>query len=438
MKVNNLFKNITFLTLIAGSISFVSAYLIQEFGFKEIVLSSSFFEIIILLKEVFLQLLKMMIGPIVFFSIIGGIISIGNKEKLQTTGKIAFAYYLTTTFIAILIGLFVVLFIHPWENYSPLIKENSQISKQKISESKNYNLNKSKIKKVQKESDSFINVIKKFTSKCFVNPFSALTNLNILGIVFNAFLFGCALILTSKRSDHIKHIINDINQVINKILSWIIKFSPIGVFAIIFEFKLKLNSNIFEVLISFSLVVVMATLVHGVIILPGITYLITKIKPKDLFPKLMKPILIAFSTSSSSATLPVSLEVCDNELKIDRGVSGFILPLGATMNMDGTALFEGIAAVFLAYMYGVDITGLSIFSIFLMAMVSSIGAPGMPSGSMAGMQIVLLSIGVPLEGIAILLIVEKPLDTIRTAVNVEGNLIGALITQRIIDNKNKK
>lgn len=140
--------------------------------------------------------------------------------------------------------------------------------------------------------------------------------------------------------------------------------------------------------------------------------------------------IVAFSTSSSSSTLPVTIQTAERELSVDPKVSSFVLPLGATINMDGTALFEALAAIFLAYLYGIELSTILIVTVFFMAMVASIGAPGMPSASMAGMQMVLLAIGVPLEAIAILLVVERPLDTIRTSLNVEGDIVGALVVNR--------
>ena len=151
----------------------------------------------------------------------------------------------------------------------------------------------------------------------------------------------------------------------------------------------------------------------------------------SLLRDLARPLIVAFSTSSSAATLPVSMRTADEILKVRSGTSSFVLPLGATMNMDGTALFEAVAAVFLAYLFDVPLGPAGIVLVFLMSMVASIGAPGMPSGSMAGMQLVLLSVGIPLEAIAILLVIERPLDTIRTSINVEGDLVGALVVDEL-------
>jgi Na+/H+-dicarboxylate symporter len=149
-------------------------------------------------------------------------------------------------------------------------------------------------------------------------------------------------------------------------------------------------------------------------------------------------LLVAFSTSSSAATLPVSMKTAQEKLGVSQSVSSFVLPLGATMNMDGTALFEAVAAIFLAYLYGIELSTLMVITVFLMAMISSIGAPGMPTASMSGMQIVLLAVGIPLEAIAILLIIERPLDTFRTTVNVQGDLIGTLVVQHYLNRRDQQ
>ena len=180
----------------------------------------------------------------------------------------------------------------------------------------------------------------------------------------------------------------------------------------------------------FAGVVVGATLLHGLFVLPLICWLFTGRRPWDLLRQISQPLLTAFVTSSSAATLPISLRTAEHKLGVSAPKAAFVLPLGATMNMDGTALFEGIAVIFLAYMFGVELTPAMIVIVFFIAMLASAGAPGIPSGSMAGMQAVLLAVGIPLEGIALLLLIERPLDTIRTAVNVEGDLIGSMVIEK--------
>ena len=173
-----------------------------------------------------------------------------------------------------------------------------------------------------------------------------------------------------------------------------------------------------------------ATALHGLVVLPLIAWLAGGVGWLELWRGIARPCLVALTTSSSAAALPVSMETVREEFRVRESVSSFVLPLGATMNMDGTALFEGIAAVFLAHLFGLELSTLDTVVVFLVAMMSSVGAPGIPSGSMAGMQVVLLAVGIPLEAIGILLLIERPLDTFRTAVNVEGDLIGAIVVQR--------
>jgi len=413
-----LFRNVTFQVFIAAIAAIVIASALEGTGFVDP--GTTGYDLIIFTKTAFLSALRMLIAPLIFFSLIGGISGIGNVVKLRTLGVTTVAYYLATTGIAILLGLIAVFFIHPWTNYPPPMELHADFSPANM---------------IDPGSDSLVLVLKQIFSLAFTNPFDALVNLNILGIVTNAFLIGVAMVLVLPEESPLFTIVRQINLVINKVLSWVIRLLPIGVFAILFDFTLKLSGDgghsgtFLTQLLQFVVLVIVLTLIHGLIVLPLIAYLFTGKKPHTLLRQLSRPLLVAFSTSSSAATLPVSMKTAE-ELGVDNSVSSFVLPLGATMNMDGTALFEAIAAIFLAYLYGIELSNLMIFTVFLMAMVSSIGAPGMPTASMSGMQMVLLSVGIPLEAIAILLVIERPLDTVRTAVNVEGDIVGSLIVQK--------
>ena len=220
------------------------------------------------------------------------------------------------------------------------------------------------------------------------------------------------------------------NKSINTIVGWIIRLAPLAVFAIVLDFTVRGGESLFEQLALFALLVFVLTLIHGAIVLPTIAKVMTGIRLNTLFKGISAPMAMAFATSSSSATLPLAMQSAEEKLGVSQSTSSMVLPLGAVMNMDGTALFEGVAAIFLAQLFGVDLTTSGLVMIFIMAMVSSVGAPGMPSGSMSGMQLVLLAAGIPLEAIAILLIIERPLDTFRTAVNVEGDMIAALVVDK--------
>ena len=416
-------RNVTFQVFVAAIAAIVIASALDGKGVVDP--GSSGYEFIIFVKTAFLSALRMLIAPLIFFSLIGGISGIGNVVKLRTLGSATVTYYIGTTGIAILLAMVAVFFIHPWTNYPPPMEMSAELSPSKM---------------IDPGSDSVVLVLKQIFALAFTNPFDALVNLNILGIVTNAFLIGVAMVLVLPEESPLFVIVQQVNQVINKVLSWVIKALPIGVFAILFDFTLKLSGDgghsgtFLTQLLQFVVLVITLTLIHGLIILPLIAYLFTGKKPHVLLREISQPMLVAFSTSSSAATLPVSMKTA-SELGVDNSVSSFVLPLGATMNMDGTALFEAIAAIFLAYLYGIELSNLMIFTVFLMAMVSSIGAPGMPTASMSGMQMVLLSVGIPLEAIAILLVIERPLDTVRTAINVEGDIIGSLVVQETLFKK---
>lgn len=432
MNWKSLFKNTSMLTLIASAIAYVLAKSVGDASWLAESTRPEFYNWILLIKHVFLSLLKMLIAPLIFFSLLGGLFNIGELTRLKKIGKVAVAYYLGTTLIAVTIGLTVVFFIHPWES-SGVQVNISEI--QTGTSSLQYIAPKQLI---DQNATSFSQILLRIFQKAFVNPFEALSTNNILGIVFAALMLGLAAVFSLPSGNLLAQATEQINAILHQVLKVLIKFLPIGVFAIVFDLSLKVSGDLFTQLLSFCLVVFGATMLHGLVFLPLIAMWRTGISYTELFRKIGKALIVAFSTSSSSATLPVSMEVAENELGVSKSVSGFVFPLGATMNMDGTALFEGVAAVFLAYLFGIDLGVAGMFSVFFMAMISSIGAPGMPSGSMSAMQMVLLAAGIPLEAIGILLVVERPLDTFRTAVNVEGDIIGASVVQSYLDKKQIK
>ena len=413
-------KNLTFQVFIAAILGIVLALGYQEIEPNGIAMIDNS---VSLLKGTFLALLKMLIAPMIFFSLIGGIISIGNVVRLRQLGGVTVGYYFLTTGVAITLALVVVFFVHPWTAYPPIMAQMVDSSSTRL---------------LEPGSDSILAVLESMASLAFTNPFSALVNLNILGIVTNALFMGVAMVLVLDENSPLFRLVVDANKIIIQVLRWVIRVLPIGIFAIMFDFTVRLSGDdglggtFLTQLFQFALLVVTMTLIHGLIVLPAIAWITTRISPLELLRKIASPLLVAFSTSSSAATLPVSMRAAEDNLDVSPSVASFVLPLGATMNMDGTALFEAVAAIFLAYLYGIELSSVMVVTVFLMAMVASIGAPGMPSASMSGMQMVMLAIGIPLEAIAILLVIERPLDTIRTSVNVEGDLIGSLIVDRYL------
>ncbi|EPG0368882.1 TPA: dicarboxylate/amino acid:cation symporter [Photobacterium damselae] len=406
-----LFKSLPSQLLIAALVAWS---MVQVLPISSEFVQSSWFQLIMMFKTTYIGLLKMVVGAVVLLSLLQGITSIGSTVKLKSLGAKTIAFYSLTSILAISLGLGVSLSLPPWPQ---LIDPNT------VALGSNVTL-------IDSSSSSGGAIVEKLFKMALVNPFQALATTNLLGIVVFALLFGIALLATLPEKHPVFEVINGLNHSLNRLVSAIIKLAPLAVFAIVFEFTLKSGNALFGELARFALLVFTLTLIHGVIVLPSIAKLATGISFKKLFRALSAPMAMAFATSSSSATLPLSMQTAENELDISQSTSSMVLPLGSIMNMDGTALFEGVAAIFLAQLYGIDLGTTGLIMIFIMAMVSSIGAPGMPSGSMSGMQLVMLAAGIPLEAIAILLLIERPLDTFRTAVNVEGDLIAALVVDK--------
>ena len=369
-----------------------------------------------LCKTAFLAALKLIIAPLILFSLVSGILRLAGTRDMRRIGATTMLYYLSTTGIAIVIGLLVVTFWHPWTADPPLVEIRDFASGPHVA--------------LDVADTTWLAVLTGLLQQMLVNPFTALAELNILGIVGNGLLFGLAALVVLPRDSQVINVIHDLTQVAYRVAAWLVAFAPIGILGIVFHLAADIDADFMLQLLSFCAVVFAATAFHGLIVLPLIAGRFGNVGYVALARAVTRPMLVALTTSSSAATLPVSLEAAKRRLGVSNGVASFVLPLGATINMDGTALFEGIAAVFLAYLFGVELGTAGIVTVFLVAMISSIGAPGIPSGSMAGMQMVLLAVGIPLEAIGILLLIERPLDTFRTAVNVEGDLIACAVTQR--------
>ncbi|MGF1724819.1 dicarboxylate/amino acid:cation symporter [Photobacterium nomapromontoriensis] len=370
------------------------------------------YQVLLLGKTSYIGLLKMVVGIMVLLSLIEGITNIGSTVRLKSLGGRTILFYTVTTLLAISLGLGTSLLLPPWQ---PLVQAVP------VADS---------VTLISEDAASGGAIVTKMFNMALVNPVAAIANGNLLAIVVFAFMMGISLLIALPEKHPLLDVISGLNKGINTMVHGIVRLSPLAIFAIVFEFSLTGGKALFGQLAMFALLVFVLTLIHGLVVLPSIAKVITGINPLPLFKAISAPLAMAFATSSSAATLPLSMQAAEEKLGVSPSTSSMVLPLGSVMNMDGTALFEGVAAIFLAQLYGIDLNTTGLVMIFIMAMVSSVGAPGMPSGSMSGMQLVLLAAGIPLEAIAILLIIERPLDTFRTAVNVEGDLIAALVVDK--------
>ena len=365
-------------------------------------------------KDLFLGALKLIVGPLILLSLISGVLRLQQATQMRRLGAVTVGYYLLTTGIAIVIGLGIVFWIHPWTAHPPLAELPTTAEGTLIDQA----------------SGDLWSVLLGLLRSALANPVAALADLNILALVTNGILFGLALLLTLPQDSPVIRGVHDLTTAIYRVAHWAVALVPLGVLGISFQLADAAEVTLVAQLGGFMAVVFGATLVHGLLVLPFLAWALTGVSPARFLRSVMAPATVALTTSSSAATLPVSMRTAEETLGVEPSVRAFVLPLGATINMDGTALFEGVAAVFLAYLFGVELGTAGMVVVFFVAMLASIGAPGIPSGSMAGMQVVLLAAGIPLEAIGLLLLVERPLDTFRTAVNVEGDLLACMVAQR--------
>ena len=358
--------------------------------------------------DTFLSLLKMIVIPLIFVSIFVSIASLSSLDDLKDMGIKALIYYFSTTALAVLTGLVVTNLIH----FSPEgIKHSEETVK-----------------------------VNDFTLESFMdnlipsNIFESFAEGKAIHVILFAILFAVAVVgLSNAKREAVVRFFDGSNDAFMKIAKWIIALTPVGVFSLIGYVVADKGIGVIFSLWQYVVAVIGAILIHAFINLPVIAYIFGRFNPFSYMKKVREALLVAFSTCSSSATLPVSLEVSTEKGKVDKKVAGFVLPLGATVNMDGTALYEAVAAIFIASVFGVELTLFQQVIIFITATLAAVGAASIPSAGLVTMTLVFSAVGLPLEGIAIIIAVDRFLDMFRTATNVWGDLIGAKIISRFIN-----
>jgi Na+/H+-dicarboxylate symporter len=271
-----------------------------------------------------------------------------------------------------------------------------------------------------------------FLHGLFVNPFAALSQGNVLAVVCFALIMGVALVMGGDRYKALLALLQEGLTICMQVVGWIMRIAPLGILALIIQLVAMQNLAMLSTLAKFVAVVVGTTLLHGVIVLPLILYMFTGKTPLWFWRGAREALMTAFATSSSAATLPVTLRCASDHLHVKPAIAGFVIPLGATINMDGTALYEAAAALFIANLVGIELSFVQQLIVFFTAMIAAMGAPGIPSAGMVTMVMVLQSVGLPAEAIAILLPIDRLLDTLRTTVNVEGDMVGSLVVEKLL------
>ena len=363
-----------------------------------------------LIGEVFILLLKMIMVPLIFFSLTSSISSLKKNKSSQLLWKGAIFYYLSTMVVAVILMMVVMNLFQDNLGGSQVVLEGNE--PQSIFNSEETHTFKDSIKSLIK------------------NPFEALSQGNIMAVVIFAIFFGIALRSDNEHVKKVKIWVDGVFEVVMNIVNSIMKVAPVGVFALLSLLIIQQELSMFYQIGFFIALVIGVISFHGVIFLPLLLKVFSNESIKGFWQGIKNVLITAFATSSSAATLPVTMSTLENDFKVNEKVSRFMLPLGATINMDGTALYEAAVALFVASMVGVNL-GLydQIFLVFL-AMAASIGAPAIPSAGMVTLAIVLSALNLPVEYVAIFIPIDRLIDTFRTTVNVEGDVIGALIIDK--------
>tara|TARA_B100001057_G_scaffold289592_3_gene289660 strand:+ start:193 stop:1443 length:1251 start_codon:yes stop_codon:yes gene_type:complete len=352
--------------------------------------------------SIFINLLKMLIVPLVFFSLVSGISSLTSMKSLGNITFKTIALYLGTTAIAVSISLFIGSIFKPGSGFS-----NNRSAPDSLPEG-------------QGIYETVLNI---FPS----NIIDAMAQNQMLAIVFFSIIFGIALNKTNHLTDNLSNSFDKLNTVFMQLVVMIISFAPIGVFCLIGKFVITDGLDIFQEAFKYVVLLIAVLIIHLFLTYSLILKAFTDLKISTFFNKMKEVAIFAFSTSSSAATIPVTLNTVQNSLGVNKNVSSFVIPVGATINMDGTAIMQGMATIFIAQMSGIDLTLIQYVQVVILAVVTSIGTAAVPSAGTITLVIILQQFGLPLEAVGIILAVDRILDMIRTAVNVTGDAAVACI-----------
>ncbi len=357
--------------------------------------------------DIFIRALKMLIIPLILSSLISGITSIGSGSNLGRLGLKTMLYYVMTSLFAIITGQILV------NIFKPGVGANIQFVQE--------------VEGLVEKQKSFIDILVGIVPD---NILQAMVNNEMLSIIFFAIVFGFFITKVSKKYNQVlKDFFSAVFEVMMKMTLFVIRFTPLGIFGIVAKTVADQEDlgGLATSMGMYMLTVILALAIHAIITLPVILKLIGKANPVKHFRNMTTPLLTAFSTSSSGATLPLTMQAVEEKSGVSNKISSFTLPLGATVNMDGTALYECIAAIFIAQAYGIDLSFVQQLIIVVTALLASIGAAAIPMAGLVMITVILTAVGLPLEGVGLILAVDRILDMFRTATNVWSDSCGAVV-----------
>ena len=364
---------------------------------------------------IYINLLKFLVVPVVLFSITDGVVSLQDLKRVGSVGIKTFVYYMFTTAIAVVIGLVVV---NMFKGYFPMLP-SAELSA---------------LEYTAKESPSVMQVIVDIFPDNLLAP---MVEMDMLPVIVIALFYGAGILAAGEKGTKVAELVNCFNEVVMKIMMMIIKFTPIGVFCLMANVVAVNGASIVGTLAIVIGVAYIGYILHVVIVYGLSVRFLSGMSPIEFFKGLAPAMICAFTTTSSNATLPLNIECC-NEMGAEPEISSFVLPLGATINMDGTAIYQAVCAVFIACCYGIDLTISQMAMIVLTATLASIGTAGVSGAGMIMLAMVLTSVGLPVEGIAIIAGVDKLFDMGRTTLNITGDATCAIWISKLERNKKAK
>lgn len=381
----------TLLKLVAPDSTFVDEYLTNGLFYA--------------VGQIFIKSLQMLVVPLVFISLVVGTCSLSDPSKLGRLGGKAVGLYLFTTAIAIATAIALALVVRPGDG----IDLNADVSFE------------------SSEAPSLAQVIiDMFPS----NPVEAMANGNMLQIIVFALLFGISMAFAGKAGERLTNFFNDLNEVVMKLVMLLMAVAPYGVFALMAKLFTEIGFGTIGSLLKYFLLVLFVLILHAVVTYPVFLKVLTRLNPVIFMKKMRDAQIFGFSTASSNATIPVTLETVTHRLGVKPSVGSFTVPLGATINMDGTAIMQGVATVFIAQVYGVDLSVTDYLMVILTATLASIGTAGVPGVGLIMLAMVLNQVGLPVEGIGLIIGVDRLLDMTRTSVNITGDAMVSCVVAK--------
>ncbi|MDR5658338.1 dicarboxylate/amino acid:cation symporter [Serpentinicella sp. ANB-PHB4] len=383
--------------LLAGLVTGIILYNIPTNYVTDTILINGVFLVV---GQLFLRAIMMMVVPLVFISIVNGASSMGDVKKLGRIGLKTLVFYLITTAVAISIAISIAYVVNP-----------------------GVGLDMSKVVTSEPTIGESIPLAQVIIDIIPSNPINAMAAGNMLQVIAFALFIGIGLSALGEKTKDVANMFEQLNELMMKLVSYVMEIAPYGVFCLIATTFSTLGFEAMVPLLKYMMTVIVALIFHAVVTYGGILKIFTGLSPLRFFKKFLPATSVAFSTASSGATLPITIETIEEEIGVSKNIASFTLPLGATINMDGTAIMQGVATVFISQVYGIDLGFSAILTVIITATLASIGTAGVPGVGLIMLSMVLQSVGLPIEGVALIMGIDRLLDMSRTAVNITGDAV---------------